>query len=206
MAHGYSPKMAKLRDRDIRAALLATLHAEHEGDPDTRVVEEFGVREGKARVDVAVFNGRMEGYEIKSAADTLTRLPGQVVSYGATFDRVVIVFSGRSTEEILAAVPEWWGVWEAVGKAGEVGFVVRRPHAPNPSPDPLARAQLLWREELLDYLAYRGLDRGLRSKPRKALQKATVRLVPAHELADHVRERIKARGDWRATGPYATSA
>ena len=64
-----------MRDRDVRQALLAHLAELHAGDPDTRIVEEMGVWCGTARIDVAVVNGELCGFELKSERDTLERLP-----------------------------------------------------------------------------------------------------------------------------------
>ena len=59
-----------LKDNDIRVTLIDELNrinAQH----DYRIIEELAVCDGEARVDVAVANGRLCGYEIKSDADTL---------------------------------------------------------------------------------------------------------------------------------------
>ena len=66
-----------MRDCDIRKALRKRLEEAHKGESGTRIVEEFGLCQGRARIDVAVFNGFINGFEIKSARDTLKRLPGQ---------------------------------------------------------------------------------------------------------------------------------
>src|SRR5690242_17854466 len=68
---------AKLRDRDVRKALKSKLLREHIADPRTLVLDELGLRHGACRVDIAVVNGSMHGYEIKSDSDTLERLPSQ---------------------------------------------------------------------------------------------------------------------------------
>jgi hypothetical protein len=47
------------------------------------MLDEFGLEHGEVRVDVAVINGELHGYEIKSERDTLERLPRQVKAYSA---------------------------------------------------------------------------------------------------------------------------
>jgi hypothetical protein len=64
-----------VRDRDVRQALHRKVLKEHHGDANTLVVDELGLRHGTCRVDIAVVNGFIHGYEIKSDADTLERLP-----------------------------------------------------------------------------------------------------------------------------------
>ena len=69
-----------MRDIDIRRRLRADERL-HPWDSNTRIVEELGLCQGVARVDLAVVNGTIHGYEIKSERDTLTRLSGQAEIY-----------------------------------------------------------------------------------------------------------------------------
>ena len=64
-----------MRDSEIRNTLRATLLSEHAGDPTAVVIDELGICQGSARIDMAVVNGSLNGYEIKSDLDTLARLP-----------------------------------------------------------------------------------------------------------------------------------
>jgi hypothetical protein len=66
--------VTRMRDGDIRAALHAHLIVEHQEEPDTRFLDELSLC-GLVRVDVAVINGTLAGYELKSDQDTLRRLP-----------------------------------------------------------------------------------------------------------------------------------
>ncbi|QOS97686.1 hypothetical protein JNUCC42_14055 [Brevibacterium sp. JNUCC-42] len=58
--------MDKLRDKDVREALLEKLSVIHQNEEDTRIINELAVCGGLSRVDVAVVNGVLHGYEIKS--------------------------------------------------------------------------------------------------------------------------------------------
>src|SRR4051812_45593489 len=80
-----------MRDYDIRQELRQRLRKEHEGDPETLVIEELGLCQGQVRADIAVINGFMHGYEIKSERDTLERLPRQREVYEQCFDAVTLV-------------------------------------------------------------------------------------------------------------------
>jgi hypothetical protein len=64
-----------MRDSDVRGATKAWLSAEYACDQDTRIVEEMGVWSGSVRIDIAIINGHLSGYELKSDRDTLERLP-----------------------------------------------------------------------------------------------------------------------------------
>ena len=66
-----------LKDSDIRKSLYNNILKKHEDASDTIVLNELGLLQGACRVDIAVVNGSLHGYEIKSEADTLDRLPYQ---------------------------------------------------------------------------------------------------------------------------------
>src|SRR4051812_4946444 len=102
-----------MRDRDIRGALWTLLHQEHKDDADTLVLDELGICEGAARADVAVVNGSLAAFEIKSDRDTLARLPAQAEAYQRVFDQVTIIVGGRYIERIVEAVPDSWGIVQA---------------------------------------------------------------------------------------------
>ncbi len=188
-----------MRDMDIRSALRATVLARHVRDPDTLVIDELGLERGVVRVDIAVVNGRLHGYEIKSDADTLERLPAQVTGYGRVLDRVTLVVGSRHASAAQRLVPDWWGVYvahEAVN--GQVHFRPARRERANPGLDLEAVAALLWRDEALALLQARGRARGLVSKPRRELYRALVATLAPVELRRCVRDALKSRTDWRA--------
>ena len=97
-----------LRDSDIRPALRRLVQELEVDTPECVVIEELGLNKGAVRVDVAVVNGIMHAYEIKSDADSLRRLTRQAEHYGKCFDRVSLVFGQKHLELARKAVPEWW--------------------------------------------------------------------------------------------------
>ena len=104
--------MNKLKDNDIRIPLIKMLIAQNEGH-DYRIIPEMAVCDGLSRVDIAVANGKLCGYEIKSDADTLERLDSQQKYYNQTFDKVYIVV-GKKYENIISDyIPDWWGIYIA---------------------------------------------------------------------------------------------
>ncbi len=108
------------------------------------------MRHGAARVDVAVVNGSLHGYELKSDSDSLGRLARQAHVYSSVLDRVTLVAGRRHLEEAMGLVPYWWGVQVAEMKPrGSVLFSSVRRARKNPSQDPVSVAKLLWREEAL---------------------------------------------------------
>ncbi len=187
-----------MRDRDIRSALRQHLLSIHDQPPDTLILNELGLCSGAARVDVAVVNGSLNGYEIKSARDTLERLPGQAEIYGRTLDSVTVVASGSHLGKIKGMVPRWWGIMEAV--AGPKGVVLSeiRSAKTNPAIEVLSVVQLLWREEALSILKDLGLDKGMHSKPRRVLWETIARALSRRQLRETVRRCLKSRPNWRS--------
>lgn len=197
-ASALSPFSA-MRDADVRAALHAKVLADHHGDADTLVLDEFDLWYGAARIDIAVVNGRMHGFEIKSERDTLERLDGQMAVYNLVLDRVTIVVAAKHLEEVIRRVPNWWGIKVALaGKRGAVHFEERRAPRTNPAVDPVAVASLLWCDELTEILVSLDAARGVRGKARHVLCQRLATTMPITDLRAEVRRRLRARGTWRA--------
>jgi len=188
-----------MRDCDVRSALHAKVLAEHHGQADTLVVDELALWYGTARVDIAVVNGRIHGYEIKSDRDTLARLPGQMEIYGKVFDRVTLVVGRGHVLNAMAITPAWWGIKLATqGPRRAVHFEQLRPPERNPAIDPIAVAALLWCAELEQILLEAGALRGCKGKSRDFLSRRVVEALPFTDLRAAVRSRLRARGNWRA--------
>jgi len=195
---GYT---ALVRDRDIRGALRAQALREHLEDPGTLVIDELGLLHGGARVDVAVVNGEIHGFELKSAADTLERLPKQIAAYGAVLDRVTLVLAENHHQRAMTLVPEWWGVHVATQMSDSIVLQSYRAAGANDGIDPRSLAMLLWRDEALGELGKRGLSRGLQSRPRRVLYERLIASLSLDELRYAVRTRLKERLGWRAAAP-----
>jgi len=186
-----------MRDIDIRRRLRTDKRL-HPGEPDTRIVEELGLCQGVARVDLAVVNGTIHGYEIKSERDTLARLDGQAKIYNLVLDYVTIVTAPPHTGNIRRVVPEWWGIWAVIDDETGIRLEPLRDPIRNPGVSPFALAQLLWRDEALQVLVDRGLADGMRSKPRKDIWQRLAEELTIEDLGNTVRECIKQRGlGWR---------
>ena len=187
-----------MRDRDIRGCLRQDLLRHFAHDPGSLVLDELDLCQGTSRVDMAVVNGWIHGYEIKSEQDTLERLPGQMDVYSRTLDYVSIVTNDRHLGAISALVPSWCGLTRASLESDEVRLDVVRPPQQNTGIDAEAIVQFLWRDEALGILASLGLDRGMASKPRRALWKNLSESVPLDELQSLVRTALKDRQGWRS--------
>lgn len=186
-----------LREEHVRRATLSRLEQRWRNTPETLVVEEFCTHFGTSRIDIAVVNGALWGYEIKSEADRLGRLPGQVKAFSEVFDYVTLVAAGKHMSRSMAIVPSWWGAVEAQKHQAQVQLKERRKPQRNTAVNPRAVASLLWRGELLSLLELMNADSGVRSASRAALIEALVAQLQPTDLSRVVRESIRARRAWR---------
>ena len=157
------------------------------------ILDELGLCQGNVRVDVATVNGELAGFEIKSPADTLARWPNQRRVYSQVVDRAWLVATDKTLQ--TADAPEWWGLIRIVETSNQLGLRVVRPAQLNPSPDPLAIASLLWRDEAIAALDRAGRARGIRSKPRTIAWQRLAESLPLAELRAAVRAALKVRTD-----------
>jgi hypothetical protein len=184
---------ALLRDPHIREPLHDWLRAEHSHCPDTEILHELKMPRPSARIDVAVINGELCGFEIKSDVDSLARLPRQRRAFSTVFDRVSVVTTLRHLESVSMAIPEWWGLIVARQCEGAASFATVREPGRNPSPSTEALLHMLSRNEIIKLLEAGDLADGLRSKRRAILIEAVLDKVPMIEIGLQVRKLFKVR-------------
>jgi hypothetical protein len=182
-----------MRDSDVRRAVKDWLGAEYAHDPDSYIVEEMGVWSGTVRIDLAVINGSLSGYELKSDRDTLERLPHQSDIYGHVFDYLHLVVGKRHAEDAEKLLPPWWGIKIAVMSGNGVALLPHREASENPTPNPYLIAELLSKEEAVAMLDEAGLAKGWRSKPIRLIHERLAAELPLGDLKDRVRVVLKKR-------------
>lgn len=106
-----------LAEREIKALLIDWLF-ERKMIDDAVIINEMVVANWSRRADIAVANGRLYGFEIKSQFDTLKRLPGQIESFQEHFDKVVIVAASKFIDSIKVQYPEDVGILEVYVNSG----------------------------------------------------------------------------------------
>jgi hypothetical protein len=140
-------------DKHIRRALAAFIREQH--SPVTVIDELPLLRDGRA--DVAAVNGSLCGYEIKSASDSLARLPRQIPLYEAVFDYCYVVVARRHLHRARTAIPLRWGIF--VADECESGVIIRRKRQAkyngNTSQEALIR--LMWKDEIARTLNQNGV-------------------------------------------------
>lgn len=188
-----------LGDVEIRKRLSQDLLHEPSCDSCTLVLHEFNVCNGQARIDIALINESINGYEIKSDKDTLDRLPGQIEVYGRVFDTVTLVVGAGLYKESVKMVPKWWGIKVATECCEDRVRVedVREPGW-NDEVDAFALAQFLWKDELVEIINLEGGDKRLRYQPRFKLWAYVADTLPLESIQTYVRKFMKNRpSTWR---------
>lgn len=182
-----------MRELDVRKVLNKEIIGMFHDDPETLIINEFGVCQGKAIVDVAVINGNIHGFEIKSASDNLERLPSQLELYNKVLETMTIVSSENHIEQVEQIVPKWWGILKANQNKDGIYIEQIRKRGLNPGIDPYSLAQLLWHDEALEILEENEMADGIRSKPRRYIWLALANNIPLPELSQIVRDKLKQR-------------
>lgn len=173
----------------------------YHADKNTIVIDELGLNHGESRADIAVVNGLMIGYEIKSDSDSLYRLEEQIKSYNAIFDELNIIVGTRHIKNIHKHLPKWWGIIIAdKGPRHAVKFDLYRKSSRNKKIKPISIARLLWRNEVIQLLKHKQISPKLLRQPRTFLYETLVDLVNTNELRKYVRETLKMRKNWRCPG------
>jgi hypothetical protein len=189
----------------VKAKLQEDLNREIAHCPHVKIIEELGITHGAARVDIAVVNGVIHGYELKSDLDTLERLPWQVKIYNLVLDRMTLVVGKSHLSQAIELVPDWWGITVAKtsGSNQEVSLYEIREARENCFQDNFSIAALLWREEALTILEEFGEAKGVRSKSRRAVYERLVTVLDQTTLRARVRKQLCVRTDWRSDLQYS---
>lgn len=188
------PVVDKLGDADIRPALRSYLLSKHADEPETVVIEELGICCGQVRVDLAVVNGLLHGYEIKSERDSLRRLAIQVDLYGRVLDQATLVIGERHLPDAKEIVPRWWGILRIDSELRSPRFVTERRARRNPRRNPRSLVELLWLDDSIALLERYNAVRGVRGKPRHLVWDRICEHFDVDEIGEVVRGHLKTRG------------
>ena len=190
------------RDRDIRAVLLPMLFENYLHSDSDLALQEFDCN--RARVDVAVMNGVMHGFEIKSDSDSLCRLDDQIYAYEGVFDLITVVVGKRLIKAVEEELPVHCGIILATRTDDRVKLTHRRKARKNPNQRKLDLARLLWKNEALNMI------RSRQPRPAKSLSsrnsadtiwRSLAEIYEAPVLANAVRQAIKLRRSTESASP-----
>jgi len=198
-------KQISTNDKIIRAALLAVLEKDIKkinlnDNHHSKIFEEFSISHGLARIDIAVINDILHGYEIKSDRDTLKRLSEQMNEYNDVFDKITLVVGKCHLYNAINIIPDWWGIVIAkIDINRNVVFHIIREADYNPEQKGVSIARLLWREEALRILESQNKATGFRSKPRNLIYERLVSVLDKETLKEMVKDTLLiSRKDWRS--------
>ena len=154
------------------------------------------------RADIAVLNGKMIGYEIKTERDTLKRLPAQVMAYNEVFDKAFIITSRKHLKQVRELIPKWWGIYEIIENAnGSYSFKRRRSGNCNEGQNAFTIAQLLWKAEALE-IANDLLQTNVKGTiAKKQIYQAICEGCCRKKLSKIVIQYLKQRDSWRSNRP-----
>ncbi|MCK5534503.1 sce7726 family protein [bacterium] len=186
-------------DKEIRTALKCLVEKQCANISDTLIIDELAVGHGHARIDVAVVNGNLHGYELKSDKDSLYRLEEQALAYNKVFDKITLVSGKKHVFKALKKIPEWWGIKIAeCGSKGTVKFHAIRKAKNNPDADPISILELLWKKEALAFLDEIDELSDFRSKNKKVIYQRIAEKSSINVIRKKVRNVLRSRLYWRS--------
>jgi hypothetical protein len=184
-----------MNDFDIRLAMKMTTLSDFYLD-DSIIVEELSLPSTGSRIDIAVINGALRGYEIKSSCDTLVRLKKQIVGYTKVFDYLSIVTEEKYLKKIMAISPDWIDVLCLTTLDNHPSMITARNGYLNAHREGFYIAKMLRKEEMQALLNEYGI---LYKKSSRAwtLSEILAETLDIDDLAYSVRLKLKHRTDWK---------
>ena len=189
-----------LYDKDIREPLYEFLEGLY---GKVRILEEKNI--GGSRADVLMIApGALFGIEIKSDADSYTRLASQVRDYDRYCDYCWVVAGSSHAAHVDEHVPAHWGIItvdeeiaddgpndDAPAAAAPDFYILRRPEK-NPADVLRAKLMLLWRFELANIQAKNELP-AYKGKSKDFVREKIFEKVEPDILHDQISEELFER-------------
>lgn len=177
-----------LYDRDIREPLFDFLEERY---GKVRIIEEKQI--GRSRADVVmVIPEAVVGVEIKSDADSYSRLKRQVRDYNKFFDYNYVVVGSSHAMHVEEHVPEWWGIISVELIEGFLNFHIIRQPEENPKVKWKMKLSLLWRPELVHIQEQNQMPRYKQKSKDFVIDKILLK-VPEDELKKQISEELFER-------------
>ncbi|KJH62099.1 sce7726 family protein [Acinetobacter calcoaceticus] len=194
--------MNATNDQDIRHALRGRLEKQYHVKGHHLIIDELSLEHGRNRVDIAVFDSCIHGYEIKSSKDNLLRLQNQLAQYSKSLQKVTFVVAENHYEDVRIYTPDWCGLILAKkGPRGGMSLRSIRRAKLNPHVDFFSLAHILWKSEAIDLLYHNGVTEKLEHKTRKELYQQLSLVMSVQQLALEIKVKLLKRGNWRVDEP-----
>lgn len=110
----------KLDEEGLKCRLLARFRQERTVTASSVIASEFVLGQTGCRSDLAISNGSFIGVEVKSARDSLARLPDQIRAYRKFFDAVILLCDEVHLSRAEILCPEGVGIY--VWRNGELSI------------------------------------------------------------------------------------
>ena len=177
-----------LLDQDIREPLFDFLEGEY---GKIRILEEKQI--GRSRADIVMVSDEgIYGIEIKSDADSYTRLKRQVRDYNRFYDYNIIAVGTRHAFHVNEHVPWWWGIITVELYDGKVDFYYARRPERNPERSMEDQLTMLWRPELVKIQEAFALP-AYREKSKSFVQQKILEKLPEELVEKEIRRLLFER-------------
>ena len=132
------------------------------------------------------------GIEIKSDADSYTRLSAQVKNYDKYYDENYLVVGSTHALHAAEHVPAYWGIISVELIKGEVDFYRVREARSNPKAKIKNKMSLLWKSEFSHILAKNKMPK-YAQKSKKFITEKLLDKVPEEVLHVQISEELFER-------------
>lgn len=174
----------------IKSAVIDRLFEDGALD-DAVLVNEMVVANWSRRADLAVANGKLHAFEIKSDLDTLRRLQAQVETYLYSFDKVTVVTTSRFLNVVKGMLPPEVEIWEAEKVHETVSIRIARRGRAIEIRNKRNLCGFLHKPEIVALLRSQGVKSNV-GAPREELIKMT-EYLQVKKVREYVLKAIKAR-------------
>lgn len=177
-----------LYDKDIREPLFDFLDEIYSVN---RIIEEKQM--GRSRADVVMVTPEaIYGIEIKSDADTYTRLKRQVRDYNLFYDYNFIVVGTSHAYHVQEHVPKWWGIITVEIENGKIDFYMLKQSEKNPRVKWKRKLSILWRPELAHIQEINGMPK-YKQKSKDFVIEKIIEKIPEEILQLQLCEELMQR-------------
>jgi hypothetical protein len=179
-----------LDERSIKAAVIDRLFDSGMLN-DAVLINEMVYANWTRRADLAVANGHLHAFEIKSDFDSLRRLEGQIEIYLERFDKLTLVVSPKFLDVVLASTPSRVAVWSVFEENGCTKIQVIRTGRKAKVQNRLVLIDYLLRDELYHFLVSRKVT--VRRSDSRSYLIGLAETQPVAKLRAYVLEALKVR-------------
>ncbi|EPZ0267921.1 ABC transporter [Serratia marcescens] len=182
-----------LREQDVKIAFIGWLYKKGLLD-DATIINEMVVANWSRRADLAVANGHLQAFEIKSDFDSLKRLDGQLEIFTSRFEKVTVVCAPKFTYEVKKKVTPEVGVIEYLHDSKGVRFKIVQRGRTSPIANKKIYISFLLKKELQSLLVESNIKyfsesgRGVLEKIAENISLSKIRLFVLNAIKKRYKE------------------